>query len=275
MSDSGPSVVIVGAGVSGLVAALALAKAGHRSTIVDRDAAPPPVHAAAAADWVRRGVAQFQQPHAFLARLREELEAALPQVVPALIAAGAVDVPLPDGMSSLWCRRSTLEWTLRSLAEQEARITILPAAASGIRLSASVESAEPYVTGLRLADDTVLAADLVIDATGRRGRLTAGWSEPVADEPTNEVYTSRRYRLLPGAGFGPVNRGVIAVAESDAYTLLVFPHDAGTFSVTFTRLPSDHDLAELRTSRRSRPRWRRSRWRRCGPLQTGRNRSAT
>lgn len=240
MSDSGVTVVIVGAGVSGLVAALALAEAGITSTVLDRDDAPPPAEAAEAAAWVRRGVAQFQQPHAFLARLRSELEAALPAVVPALLAAGAVDLPLPAGMRSLWCRRSTLEWTLRQLVETHPLIAIKPAAARDIQVD------QGRVTGLCLADGTILPATLVIDATGRRGRFSERWSELVTDEPTNEVYTSRRYRLRPGAEFGPINRGVIAVAESDAYTLLIFPHDAGTFTVTFTRLPSDHDLAELR-----------------------------
>src|SRR5512135_2401556 len=83
---------------------------------------------------------------------------------------------------------------------------------------------------------------------GRRSRIATGLtSAEVIDEPTEEVYHSRRYRLRPGQQFGPVDRGVIGVVENDGYAVLVFPHDADTFTVTFTRLPQDKALASLRT----------------------------
>ncbi len=101
------------------------------------------------------------------------------------------------------------------------------------------------MTGVRLDDGAVLPAGLVVDATGRRGRLSRPWAGDTVDVPADEAYVSRRYRLLPGAGFGTVNRGVIPVAEGDGYALLVFPHDAGTFTVCFTHLPDDRGLAGL------------------------------
>jgi 2-polyprenyl-6-methoxyphenol hydroxylase-like FAD-dependent oxidoreductase len=82
-------VVVAGAGISGSTAALALARQGHRVQVVDRDGAARPPDLGAAAAWERRGVAQFHQPHAFLARLHAELAAGLPDVLAALYAHGA------------------------------------------------------------------------------------------------------------------------------------------------------------------------------------------
>jgi len=233
-------VVIAGGGVSGLTAALALARQGHQVQVVDRDDSPRPADVAGAAAWPRRGVAQFQQPHAFLARLFQELERGLPDVLDSLRAIGVPQVELVDGLRAMWCRRSTLEWVLRGTAEAEPGVTMVYAGVREVRVDGGA------VTGVELADGRVLPADLVVDATGRRGRVSRPWLQEVVDSPADEVYTSRRYRLRPGASFGPVNRGVISVAEGDGYTLLVFPHDADVFTVCFTRLPDDPGLTALR-----------------------------
>ena len=233
-------VVVTGAGVAGATAALALARQGHRVRVLDRDDGPRPAAVADAADWERRGVAHFGQPHALLARLHAELAAGLPDVLEALSGLGVPEVPLPDGLRSVWCRRTTLEWVLRRTLEAEPGVQVRTAAVAG------VETAGGAVSGVRLADGEVVPAELVVDASGRRGRLSAPWLRVVADEPADEVYTSRRYRLLPGAHPGPVNRGVISVAEGDGYAVLVFPHDAGAFSVSVTRLPDDAELGVVR-----------------------------
>ncbi|SFN89991.1 FAD dependent oxidoreductase [Geodermatophilus obscurus] len=223
-SEGTGQVVIAGAGVAGLTAALALARQGHRVQLLDRDAAPRPDAVDGAAAWKRRGVAQFHQPHSLLARLYAELSAALPDVVAELTAQGARPVTLPDGLASLWCRRSALELVLRAAVEAEPTVDLRHAAVR------AVEAGGGAVTGVRLDDGAVLPAGLVVDATGRRGRLSRPWSGDTVDVPADEAYVSRRYRLLPGAGFGTVNRGVIPVAEGDGYALLVFPHDAGTYA---------------------------------------------
>ncbi len=233
-------VVVAGAGIAGLTAALALARQGHRVQVVDRDAVARPADVADAETWERRGVAQFHQPHSVLARFHGELGSALPDVLEGLLAAGARPVDLPDGLTALWCRRSTLEWVLHGATEVESRVDLRTAAVSGVEVDRGT------VTGVRLRDGTVLPADLVIDATGRRGRLSRPWLRDAVDVPADEVYVSRRYRLQPGAEFGSVNRNVLSVAEGDAYALLVFPHDAGTFTVCFTHLPDDPELSALR-----------------------------
>ncbi|WP_250279504.1 FAD-dependent oxidoreductase [Frankia sp. Cppng1_Ct_nod] len=234
-------VVVCGAGVAGMTTSLALARLGHHVVLVDRDVAVRPAQVGDAASWKRPGVAQFHQPHAFLARICSELLADLPDVVDDLRAAGAVDVALPDGLRSFWCRRSTLEWTLRRQVEAEPGINV--------RLDAvtRVEAERGAVTGVRLGGSGLHPADLVVDCGGRSSRLTAELvGEQTFSEPANEVYRSRRYRMRPGRRMPSVNRGVIGVDESDGYATLVFPHDAGIFTLTFVHLPEDRTLAALR-----------------------------
>ncbi|WP_239379948.1 FAD-dependent oxidoreductase [Frankia sp. CIT1] len=234
-------VAVCGAGAAGMTSALALARQGHAVTLFERDAAARPAQVGAAAGWRRTGVAQLHQPHAFLARGCAELLAGLPDVVAALHAAGAVEAALPHGLVSFLCRRSTVEWVLRRLVEAEPGISVQ------LEAVRRVEAHRGSVDVVRLGDGSAHPADLVVDCGGRRGALTTEMlAEEVFDEPANETYRSRRYRLRPGCQFAAVNRGVIGVEEGDGYSFLVFPHDAGTFTVTFVHLPEDKALAGLR-----------------------------
>ncbi|WP_432565001.1 NAD(P)/FAD-dependent oxidoreductase [Kineococcus sp. SYSU DK003] len=235
-------VVVAGAGVAGATAALALGDQGHDVVVVERDEGRPPERSADVDAWRRRGVPHFHQPHAFQARMFAELDAGLPDVARRLDEAGAVPVPLGPTARSAWLRRSLLERVLHgALADHPAIRTV----SAGVR---GLDAAGGRVRAVRLTDGGSLPADLVVDATGRRGRLgvDVGGSPEVWDEPCDEVYTSRRYRLHPGAEPGTVNRAVVSVSEGDGYTLLVFPHDHGYFTITFTRLPEDDGLARLR-----------------------------
>src|ERR1022692_2435441 len=84
-------IVIVGAGVVGLGAALLLSGDGHEVTVLERDDEPPPAGAEEIwGSWQRQGVNQFRLPHFFLARYRGLLESELPEVKNGLTAAGAV-----------------------------------------------------------------------------------------------------------------------------------------------------------------------------------------
>src|SRR5271165_1917081 len=84
-------IVIVGAGVVGLGAALLLCGDGHEVTVLERDSEAPPAGADEIwGSWQRKGVNQFRLPHFFLARYHELLAAELPEVKQALVAAGAI-----------------------------------------------------------------------------------------------------------------------------------------------------------------------------------------
>ena len=100
-------IVIVGGGIAGLTSAMLLARDGHHVTVLERDpAAPPGDPSDAWAQWERRGIPQFRLSHAFLPRFRALLDAELPDVPTALVAAGALRsnrlATLPDSITGGW-----------------------------------------------------------------------------------------------------------------------------------------------------------------------------
>src|SRR5690606_33811589 len=67
-------VAVVGGGIAGMLAALFLARDGHRVTVYERDDTDLPATADEAFErWDRRGAAHARQSHALLARLRRTL----------------------------------------------------------------------------------------------------------------------------------------------------------------------------------------------------------
>src|SRR4249920_1584639 len=88
--------IVVGAGVGGLGAALSLSRAGHEVTVIERDPTPLPADPDAAFAWDRRGAPQVRHSHALLARLRNLLRDCYPDVLTALLEAGATEIRFTD-----------------------------------------------------------------------------------------------------------------------------------------------------------------------------------
>jgi len=124
-------VVIIGAGMGGLMSALALSGAGREILLLDRDPPPPEGGPDAAFErWEHRGVGHLRHSHAFLARFLNLIRDRRPALLSELLAAGAREMPfsemLPDtlregyrpapgdgDLSILMTRRTTLEWVAR------------------------------------------------------------------------------------------------------------------------------------------------------------------
>ena len=90
-------VIVVGGGVAGLGSALALARAGHEVTVLERDDTPMPTSADDAFEWDRRGAPQVRQSHAFLARLDEPAPGPLPRRARGTAGGGSDRDPLRRG----------------------------------------------------------------------------------------------------------------------------------------------------------------------------------
>ena len=251
--------VVVGAGVGGLATALALGRAGHPVTVIERDALPAvdgPEHAFATE---RRGAPQAHQTHGFLARIVAVLGERFPDVLADLRAEGctvlppALDLgdaqPGDEDLVVLAMRRTTFEWVLRRAATAEPGIDLR----SGVGV-AGLTVAEPddgdggggppRVDGVRLEDGTHLPAEIVVAATGRRGPVPA-WLAEVGvevDETVHEsglVYLTRWYRLPEGIELqlDPKLGGDLGYVK-----YLGVPGDGGTLSITLAVRTHDAEM---------------------------------
>ncbi len=260
-------VVVVGGGVAGLAAALGLARQGRAVTVLERDATPLPAGPEEAFGWDRRGAPQVRHSHAFLARLHSLLRDHYPDVLDALLAAGATEqrfgqhlpptmvgfAPEPgdEDLVMLCCRRTTFEWVLRRAVLAEGRVELRTGTAvRGLLAAGDADAGEAVrVAGVRLDSGADLPAALTVVATGRRSALPAWLSElgaptmPEEEDDTGIVYLSRFYRLREAA---PRPAQGAAVGGDLGYLKYgVFAGDNRTFSITLAVPVADEELRRL------------------------------
>jgi flavin-dependent dehydrogenase len=243
--------VVIGAGIGGLTASLALSRAGYEVTVVERDDTPMPADVEGAFAWDRRGAPQVRHTHGFPALIRVTLRDHFPDVLAALLAAGVREVSvLPEAVTEevpdyarhkedlqvLATRRTTLEWVLRSCALAESGVEFLTGhAVDGLLVR------DGAACGIRLDVDGSLDADVVVAASGRRCAAPAWFAEhgiEVTEEehPTGTIYLSRFYRSdEPPMGYVGGRRAGLGFVVAGA--------DNGTYSATLA-VPADD--AELR-----------------------------
>ncbi len=258
-------IVVTGAGLTGLSAAMLLARDGHRVTVLDRDAASPPVPPEDAWDhWQRPGVSQFHQPHLMLPRWRHEIERELPEALDALWGAGAARVnllhlrseavthgwrPGDEQFDTVAARRPVLEAVIGRLAATEPGVSVRRGVRVTGLLTDSADHPTPHVRGLRTSTGDV-AADLVVDAAGRRTPLPRWVSglgsgpDPVETRaPCGFVYYSRYFRAHDGRM--PTGAGSV-LTHHPSWSVLTLPGDSGTFCVVLVISARDTQLRRLR-----------------------------
>ena len=145
-------------------------------------------------------------------------------------------------MLGVLSRRSTFERALRHAAQKQPGLTLRTGHVDGLVLDRG------QVVGARV-DGSLVEADLVVDASGRAGRLgrsSAQAGDPDLDGDCGLAYVDRTYRLRPGAEPGPMVSPIAYLADFDGYQCLVFLHEAGHFSVVLVRPTADAALKALR-----------------------------
>jgi 2-polyprenyl-6-methoxyphenol hydroxylase-like FAD-dependent oxidoreductase len=248
--------VVAGGGVAGLAAALAVARAGHDAVVLERDVIDPGMAPEAAFDVERGGIPHYFQPHAFLPRGRRLLGEWAPDVLDALVDAGADPQDVAAGLHGprrpgdeelvyLWARRPLVEWALRRAAAAEPAVQLR----AGVRVTGLVTSDDGgarRALGVTVDEggEPVLG-DIVVDALGRY-RCPPGW--PRADgEPTDSgaIYYCRYFALAEGVEHHPAPllnpRGDLGYMGFNT-----FRGDNRTFAVIVLTPSADRDLRVLR-----------------------------
>jgi 2-polyprenyl-6-methoxyphenol hydroxylase-like FAD-dependent oxidoreductase len=259
-------VAVLGGSAGGMFASLLLARAGHEVVLVDQDGLElAPDVESAARSALRASAPQIVHPHYLVAKCRELLSEGLPDVFEALLAAGASPVPLTmrmpvtlsdrssqpgdERLATLATRRSTLDWVLQRFVSSEPRVTIRP----GIKVVGLLARPghPPHVVGVRTSSGGEIAADVVVDACGRRSAIQA-WLDAIgARAPTTWqaecglAYFTRHHRVRPGAEL-PAPSTSRLLATMDEFTALISGADNGIMQLAVIPLATDRRFRNLR-----------------------------
>ena len=240
-------VAVLGAGPAGLMLGAGLARRGAQVTLVDRDPGPPEV-----GTWARKGGMQFHHAHAIRPQAVATVEREAPGAMSRLADAGAepVRLPTPGGgvaLAGLRCRRSTFEQAIRAEVERAPGVTVRRGHVDAVLTGGPHEPpTRRRATGL-VVDGDPLHADLVVDASGRAGRVSRGLREPASEGGVCGIaYVDRQYQLHPGAEPGPLVNPVAWQGSFDGYQCLIFLHERGIFSILVVRPSAGRELVDLR-----------------------------
>jgi 2-polyprenyl-6-methoxyphenol hydroxylase-like FAD-dependent oxidoreductase len=259
-------VLVAGAGIAGLGAALALGDGGRDVVLLDRDPPPPDTSPDDAFQhWERRGATQLRHSHAFLGRLTALIRHKYPDLLDELLAEGTrllgyADVlppqiakaytPAPgdEDMKLLLSRRTTLELVMRRYAARLPGITFVTNAAVRGILSHR-ENGKCVVEGLQVERGGVLEdmrADVIVDASGRNTNFPQWFGADGVDireeaSPCGILYFTRHYRLRDGQ-HEPAQDGSPGGGDLGYIKFAVFIADNRHFSVTLAVPEIETDL---------------------------------
>jgi 2-polyprenyl-6-methoxyphenol hydroxylase-like FAD-dependent oxidoreductase len=258
-------VLVLGAGLNGLVTALLLARDGHRVTVLERDSAEPVGDAEQLwRDWDRPGVNQFKQLHIMNVRWVAELTHEIPEVISEAVALGAhLLSPLDqlparitggsrDGdarLRALAARRPIVEAALTRVAARTPGLVVRRGVTvTGLATGPSALDGVRHVQGVVSATGDTVPADLVVDVMGRRSPLSAMLRAIGAPAPAEEredqgfVYYCRYFRTRDG-GPPTVLQGLY---DYDSISLLNLPCDADVWGEAILSTSRDKPLRALR-----------------------------
>jgi 2-polyprenyl-6-methoxyphenol hydroxylase-like FAD-dependent oxidoreductase len=238
--------IVIGASMGGLCAAAALAPHYQRVTVLDRDSLPAePDH--------RRAVPQSRHAHGLQPGGLRAVEALLPGIEEELVADGArrgdqcADgvwviggirfATAATGVLAVGVSRPFLEHRVRNRVAALPNVTIQDGVAVNSLIADDPARVRGVVTEPAGGGATErVAADLVVDATGKVSKLPAWLSELGYDVPDAErvtcrmAYLTRRWRLSSDVHHAPVVT-VIAPGATPCFGVMIAQED-GTHIVT-------------------------------------------
>ncbi|MFI9202300.1 NAD(P)/FAD-dependent oxidoreductase [Streptomyces sp. NPDC053048] len=246
--------VVIGGGLAGLLAAHVIGAHADKVTLVERDRFPD-------GPGTRPGVPQDRHTHVMLESGQRALESLLPGILDEMREHGAPRVAMPTDVmqwqAGHWYRRTRATTHIltgsRPLTDWLVRRRVL----SGPRIT-TVEGAEvtgllgtaARVRGVRLRErgrtgtegTRELAADLVVDASGRSSRASV-WLTGLGAEPPHEetletglAYATRFYRSS-GRDEEPDYRGIYVVPNpTQLQGGILLPLENGRWSVILSGL---------------------------------------
>lgn len=235
--------VVIGGSIAGLCAARVLADHFDRVTLYERDELPDePVN--------RSAIPQGQHVHLLMARGAQELEGLFPGLLHDMATSGVpvirnqhevihfdaaghvLETGLDDKYTAYVPTRGHLEWQIRKRVGALTRIEIVRRVVAHPQYDATAEQ----VTGVVLDDGEVVAADLVVDASGRGSRLPAwlqqwGFERPREDSvQVGVTYASQRVKVPEG--MMPQKMVIVGATRDRPLGMGMLFHEDGIWMVT-------------------------------------------
>ncbi|MGX1778608.1 NAD(P)/FAD-dependent oxidoreductase [Nocardia brasiliensis] len=219
------TVVVLGAGVAGLLAAAAVTDYADTIIVVERDNAPGRA-------TLRRGVPQGRHLHGLLSSGALAIDTLLPGTLDDLIGRGAHRVGLaedtliyglhgwmrrsPSGHFILGASRSLVQWTIHRHLRARQSVRIVQNTEVVELLGNASRVVGVRTRDLVTGDQDRITADLVIDATGRRTRMPH-WLDTFGCGTVDETVVD--------AGLAYASRAVETSAAAQSYRCITVQPD--------------------------------------------------
>jgi 2-polyprenyl-6-methoxyphenol hydroxylase-like FAD-dependent oxidoreductase len=249
-------VVVIGGSVAGMATALALARIGHRVTVIERDPLPEVADPEMAFATERRGTPQSHQTHGFLARMTKVLRERFPDIYETLISSGIETIsasdawddhdPSDDELTIMIMRRTTFELVLRRAVLAEPGVTLRSGVGVEGLLATEGAGGLARVAGVTLDDGSVVLGS-VVACTGRRGDVPK-WLAPLGVEvpeqvtDTELIYLTRWYRRHATGSGADTELNPRLGGDLGFVKYLAIPGDGDTLSLTLAIGAKDPEL---------------------------------